>query len=201
LIDSSFVMKSTMRQLTRLLSRAAALATLGLLMAAPAGAPARVASPHGSAGTTRRCSTAKKSAARHSRRPARHTCAKHHPHKSHPAHKPKKTSKAGSTTVELVPAGCEDGTLPGHSGGGAYSCEDGSAPSCEEGTLVHAAATTEPMCAVKSSSGERFECSLEGPGSCSAIEFACEDPTEGEASNGCERGSEEEAEAPEPEEE
>jgi hypothetical protein len=201
MIDSNFLLRPTMRQLTRLLSRAAALATLALLVAAPAGAPARVASPHGSAATTRRCSTAKKSAARRSRRPAKHACAKHHSHKSHATHKPKKPAKTGSAAVELVPAGCEDGTLPSHSGGGAYSCEDGSAPSCEEGTLVHAAATTAPMCAVKPVSGEHFECSLEGARGCSTVEFACEDPTEGEASTECERGSEEEAEAPEPEEE
>ena len=65
----------------------------------------------------------------------------------------RRPAKPTAPPVELVPAVCEDGTLPSHSGGGPYSCEDGSAPACEEGTLVRAAATAGPMCAVKAATG------------------------------------------------
>lgn len=201
-MDTSLASKPTPRLLRRLLALAAAPATLALLLAVPAGAPARVAAPHRSAATTRTCSAASKSKARRSHHSVKRACAKHHSHKSHPAHKPSKPAKAVATTLELVPAACEDGSAPSRSGSGPYTCEDGSTPACEEGTLVHAAATVAPMCAVKPGSGASSQCAREDEGSgCSTIEFACEDPSEGEASKDCARGSEDEAEAPEPEEE
>jgi len=174
----------------------AALAALSLLLvlllAMPAGAPASVTGRHGASTAARGgCPATTKSQSRRQRRAAKRLCAKHHARK-HAAHKPKKTArKTAAAPVELVPAACEDGTLPSHAGGGTYSCEDGSAPACEEGTLVRGAATTAPMCAVKSS-GE-LECSREPNGECATIEFACEDASDSEMSGNCERPSEQEA--------
>jgi hypothetical protein len=179
------------KSITRLLACLCTAAAFGAL-ALPAGAPARSA---GSKAPSRSCrSTAKPS--RHAHRKAKHACAKHHSTKSHTTHKTTKAGGSTSTGVETVPAACEDGTLPDRAGG-SYSCEDGSAPACEEGTLVHAPATTAPLCAVKTGSGD--ECSREGgASSCPTIEFDCEGAT-GDAAKGCQPDGPEEA--PEPEEE
>ena len=185
----------TTRPFTRLLARAVLPAALGLAVMLPAGATARQSGPHVKA-AAHACGPATKAAVRRSHHGSGHSCVKRHAHK-HATHKPKKTvHKTTPPAVELLPAACEDGTLPGRSSGGAYTCEDGSAPSCEEGTLVHAAGAA-PMCAVKASPGEQ-QCSPEG-GECASEEFACGDSAGGEASRGCERAGE--AEAPEAEEE
>jgi len=170
----------------------AALAILALL-ALPATAPASVIGRHGASGPSHRpCSAASKPTGRHSHHPARHACSSHHARK-HAAHARRKaTPKPGPAPVELVPATCEDGTLPTRAGDGTYSCEDGSAPSCEEGMPVQAPATGAPMCAVKPS--EAGGCTGEASGEC-----ACEDLAGGGPAADCEHSSE--PEAPEREEE
>lgn len=187
----------TKRPSTRLLARAAVLAALALGAVLPTAATARPDGPHGKA-AARACSPVTKTSGRRSHRSSKHLCPRRHVRK-HTTHKPRKTTrKVSSPAVELVPAVCEDGTLPGHTVGSAYSCEDDSAPSCEEGTLVRATATAGPMCAVKGPAEGEQRCSREGGGEC-AVEFACEDGTSGEASRNCERAGE--AEAGEAEEE
>lgn len=165
----------------------APLAAIGLLAALllPAVAPASVAGRHT---TTSRHSCSRKS--RRSRHGASHGCAKRS-HK-HASHKPKKTVKSKPTAVtglELVPAACEDGDLPVGSGS-AWSCEDGSTPACEEGTLVAASATSAPMCAVKPSN--ESHCSPEAS-ECAGAELACEDASEAGGAESCEHASEQEA--------
>ncbi len=166
-----------------------------VLLALPAGVSARVTGRHGSA--QRHACTTSGHKVRHARHASAHGCAKH-PRK-HGSHKPKKGSHRTGTgaSVELVPATCGEGTLPEHSGG-AWACEDGSTPSCEEGTLVHATESSAPMCAVKPS-GET-ECAS-GPGSCITVELTCEETQEAGAPEGCERATEQEAVEQEQEEE
>ena len=159
----------------------APLAVLLLALALCASALASVTGPHGSTARSRSTKTARHGRKRH---------ARHHV-KRHAAHKTRKAAKHSSASaLELVPAACEDGTLPSHSGGGEYSCEDGSAPACEEGTL-RAAASAPPMCAVKATS--EGECAR-GGGECGdGVEFDCEDSSSDEAPGSCERPEEGEA--------
>lgn len=176
--------RSAARRTARLLALAGALL---LALAVTGAASATVAG--------RRAASASSTAAK-SRRHARHTAARVHRHRARrrTAHKPRKAVKHASPALELLPAACEDGSLPSHAGGGAYSCEDGSAPACEEGTLRTGSAG-QPMCAVKT--GSEASCGREG-GECPAgPEFDCTDTSEAEAPAGCERpeeaeGSEEE---------
>jgi hypothetical protein len=164
------------------------LATLALL-ALPAAALARTAASHG---TTHSCSSTPK-ASRHTHRKAKHACSKKHSSaKHHGTHKAPTPGTGSTAKVEIVPAACEDGTLPSHDGG-SYSCEDGSLPACEEGTAVHATAGA-PMCAVKPSSDE--QCAREGGTSCATVEYGCEE----EAGKACRASVEEEPEEPEEEE-
>ncbi len=187
-MDTPLAVNPSARRLTLFGFVLLATSALLLLLALPASAPARVARTSAVRRSTRpstvRCHS---SASHHSHHSAR-SCAKHHHKKSHTKHKAaKKVAHPSAPPVELVPADCEDGTLPSHSGGGGWSCEDGSAPNCESGTLVRLATTSQPLCAVKA--GSEPVCTGE---ECST-EFDCEDAKESAADGSeCERGSAEE---------
>jgi hypothetical protein len=158
----------------------AALALLAALVLAAALSAAAAARPSGSHRSS--CP------ARHARHGAAKRCANHHGRKTHgAAKKTKKPARKPAPAPALTPAECEDGTAPVRSAG-AYSCEDGSEPSCEGGSdPIRPSAASAPMCRVPKEETEQ-ECSAAG-GGCE-VELACEDAEEAvTAPQGCEHGS------------
>jgi hypothetical protein len=128
----------------------------------------------------------------HAKHAAAKRCAKHHSRK----HKTRKASKTAAPAPKLTPAKCEDGTAPVRATSGAYTCEDGSEPACQDGTdPVHLSASPAPVCRV-SQGGAGHECGQGQSGECGP-EFTCEEEVT-EGPQGCEHGSafeEEELEA------
>ncbi len=132
------------------------------------------------------------SGSRRAKHPSARHCSKRRAAKT--VHKAKKPAPKAAPTVKLAPATCEDGTVPAHTAGGAYTCEDGSEPACQNGSEpIRPSASSAPMCHV---SHEAPGCAP-GAGSECSQEFACEEEVT-EGPQGCERGSafeEEELEA------
>jgi hypothetical protein len=183
----------TARTSIRRLARAAALATFALAVLLPGGASARQSAAHAGGHPHASCPAPKRSTHR-SRHASKHAaCTGRHARKRATPKSKKTTHGPSAPATELVPAACEDGTLPSHEAGGGYSCEDGSTPACEEGTLQPGAAGAAPLCAIKKGADEP-RCS----GEC-GVEFSCEDASAGAPSRNCERAGE--GEAPEHEEE
>jgi hypothetical protein len=159
---------------------AGALVALGLLLLAPAGAPARTtrARPTG-------CQAAKRAAARRAgHRAAARGCAKHAaPKPRRHARKPASKKAEGATpAVELAPAGCEDGSAPTRSAT-AFSCEDGSAPVCDDGSApTRVSRSGAPLCPVltEGAESEALECAPDASGECATVEWTCKDTREPE---------------------
>jgi hypothetical protein len=103
-----------------------------------------------------------------------HAKRKHAPAKK-PAHKPSSPKSAA-----LIPATCEDGTLPVHSAG-SFSCRDDSEPACEDGsTPFRSSSGTALVCHVPAESSEEGEeaCEKEAEGECPGGSWACEEGSE-----------------------
>src|SRR5262249_28200721 len=101
--------------------------------------------------------------ARHARHGAAKHCGKHHGQKSHKAKKP--AAKAPAPAPKLTPAVCEDGSAPARTASGSFSCEDGSAPACEDGSEpVRPSSSSAPMCRVPK---EEPQPACEANGECS----------------------------------
>jgi hypothetical protein len=113
-----------------------------------------------------------KHATHHSKRP--HVKHKHASGKK-PAHKPTAPKSAA-----LIPATCEDGTLPVHSAG-SFSCRDDSEPACEDGsTPFRSSSGAALVCHVPAESSEEGEeaCEKEAEGECPGGSWACEEGSE-----------------------
>jgi hypothetical protein len=120
------------RRLTRTITSALA---LGLLVAALLGPSQTFAQTRKAACTSSAVHTKAKRAARACTQSSHK--GKHKPRhaaKGHTKHASSKTSsKRGSGSAALIPASCEDGSVPVRAGDGSFSCADGSEPECENG--------------------------------------------------------------------
>jgi len=92
----------------------------------------------------------------------RHTAANRRAAKRRRAHGPAKKRARPSTPVSLIPAICEDASRPLSTGGGRFSCDDESEPSCEDGSPP-----------TPSRDGTRLECKVSARAG--ASEASCED--------------------------
>jgi len=162
----------TNRRRSAALTLAGALGALVLLLVPSAlarspssgagGCPSGKSSHHAAHSTTRRCPKRRRRSAK----------------RRHSTHKP--TGKR-TKTIALIPATCEDETLPVRGADGAYACDDGSEPSCEDGVgATLSAKTGAPMC-VPAAEATSLEASLLAcageSGECASEEAVCE--TEG----------------------
>jgi hypothetical protein len=165
---------------------AGALSALVLLLLAP-GALARTTHPAG----TGSCSSGKSE--HHTTHGVTRHCAKHgssHRSATHRHAKHKLVRKHSQAPVALIPATCEDETLPLRGAGGTYLCDDGSEPSCEDGIGASLApGTSQPMCLPASEAAAPeagiLVCTGQG-GECASEEAVCETEGVEGSTPGCE---------------